>query len=115
MKALDDRIQDVHALEAAHREFYESKVEDLVYQRTQTLKNNFYHEIDELQWALMRSEEANRVLETNQVRMVAVIDDMQNQLQELRIRAWVWCNGYDVVDEKEKVSSSDSFPRLFDD
>lgn len=84
MKALDDRIQDVHALEAAHREFYESKVEDLVYQRTQTLKNNFYHEIDELQWALMRSEEANRVLETNQVRMVAVIDDMQNQLQELR-------------------------------
>lgn len=86
MKKLEDRITDLYAQEVAHREFFESKIEELV------RKDD---EITELQWALLRSEEANRTLEQNQIRMVAVIDEMQSQLQDLRYEL-----GYGATDAK---------------
>lgn len=86
MKKLEDRITDLYAQEVAHREFFESKIKKLV-------RND--DEIKELQWALLRSEEANRTLEQNQVRMVAVIDEMQSQLQDLRYEL-----GYGATDAK---------------
>ncbi|KLO09710.1 hypothetical protein SCHPADRAFT_907538 [Schizopora paradoxa] len=83
-KKFEERIAEVQAQESAHREFFESRIEEMVCERTESLKEALYREMDELQWALMRSEEDKRTLQQNQIRMVAVIDEMQNQLQELR-------------------------------
>lgn len=91
---LERRIQELEAKEEAHREFHESKVEELVYERTQSLKNKLMDENEELRWALLRLTEENKYLEGNQVQMVAVIDEMRSQLQELRYEL-----GYGATDQ----------------